>query len=179
MIDKKINIPFKVPESYFEDLENNLKSLVNIESLKSLKENEVPEGYFEQLENQVLSQYKINDLQKIESIKVPEAYFDKLEKNILSKTNTEKTIFKAFYKQNIFKYAAGIFITFGIGFSVYQKINIDTIDQLSSDEMISYLNEQSLNAEDLETIIEVKNISFNNTETELSAEEINAYNNEN
>ena len=43
---KKIESPFTVPENYFGEMEENILSRVNIESLQSITKPETPKDFF-------------------------------------------------------------------------------------------------------------------------------------
>ncbi|MCP9770254.1 hypothetical protein EGI22_20305 [Lacihabitans sp. LS3-19] len=85
----KIHHPYKVPEGYFEELEENVMAQVHIQELKN---QEVSAEYFEDLESNILSQIKIESLKKAGSPSVEKGYFENLEAEILGKAKID--IFK-------------------------------------------------------------------------------------
>ena len=142
-----INHPFKTPKNYFDGLEANILSEMNIDKIKALK-NDVSEGYFENL-----------------------------EKNILSKTietpSDTKTTFKV-WKNPIFKYAASALLIGSLTFLGLRNFSSDPIDGISSEEIGAYLETESSNSEELVLAVEEINKSMPLSKTEINLENINS-----
>src|SRR5687768_3707143 len=80
-------IPFTVPAGYFEDLSDNLKRRVLIESMRSNDKDgfNVPHNYFEELPSRIeasLSVENIRSLAPSEGFTLPEGYFSGLSERI-------------------------------------------------------------------------------------------------
>jgi len=85
------NNPFTVPPGYFDEMEQNIISAVNLEKLKGDKGFTVPENYFDKLSDNIQSRINIESFANNEADghAVPENYFDELSSNILSRVNIE------------------------------------------------------------------------------------------
>jgi len=85
------NNPFTVPPGYFDELEKNIISAVNLEKLKGDKGFTVPENYFDELSNNIKSRVNIEAYvnNEADGFAVPENYFDELNSNIQSRINIE------------------------------------------------------------------------------------------
>ena len=85
------NNPFTVPPGYFDELEKNIISAVNLEKLKGDKGFTVPENYFDELSNNIQSRINIDALvnNDDDGHAVPENYFDALTNNIQSRINID------------------------------------------------------------------------------------------
>ena len=83
--------PFTVPPGYFDELEQNIISAVNLEKLKGDKGFTVPENYFDKLSDNIQSRINIDNYvnNEADGHAVPENYFDELSSNILSRVNIE------------------------------------------------------------------------------------------
>lgn len=176
-----------VPDHYFTSLESKILSQVSMDKLHF----ETPSGYFPEMEEQILAQIKLADLPlpavpqdyfsdlesrirgqvSMEAWKVPavpNGYFDSLETEILQKTLAPKrfTLFR-----NVYRNAAAVVL---IGLTAYGFWNrpVDQLADVSSAEMIAYLAEQPLMAEDLTFVLEKKD---NLLTSEVSEDEIADY----
>ncbi len=85
------NNPFTVPPGYFDELEQNIISAVNLEKLRGDKGFTVPENYFDELSNNIQSRINIDAFvnNDADGHAVPENYFDELSNNIQSRINIE------------------------------------------------------------------------------------------
>lgn len=85
------NNPFTVPPGYFDELEQNIISAVNLEKLKGDKGFTVPENYFDDLTNNIQSRINIDAFvnNDADGYAVPPNYFDELSNNVQSRINIE------------------------------------------------------------------------------------------
>ncbi|GAA4336908.1 hypothetical protein GCM10023149_46070 [Mucilaginibacter gynuensis] len=91
------NNPFTVPLGYFENLEDRILSLKNLDGFNINKTNQgfsVPENYFSDLSANIESRIVISNALSVEntSFTVPEGYFDELSSNIQSRVNIEEAM---------------------------------------------------------------------------------------
>jgi hypothetical protein len=153
---------FTTPPEYFSDLEKQVMAQVKI---ADLQQPSVPDSYFSDLENRILGQVSMEALKELP---VPAEYFTTLEAEILQKTAAPKR-FNLF--RNIYRNAAAVVI---LGITAYGFWNrpVDQLSDISSAEMIAYLSEQPLMAEDLSFVLE-KNENL--LTSEVSQDEISDY----
>ncbi|WP_457133348.1 hypothetical protein [Mucilaginibacter sp. UYNi724] len=89
---------YDVPNNYFEELQANIQSRINIEAIAGTEENkfEVPTGYFEQLTQNIQSHINIETAAsaEAESFSVPEGYFDNLQQQITARIAVEELLEK-------------------------------------------------------------------------------------
>jgi hypothetical protein len=154
--ENKIKQPFKVPESYFEDLEGIILSKTKIDIIKTHGEFKTPTDFFNQLENSIL--------EKTVAVKKP--------KMVVNKS----------YKQ-YFRSAAAILLLGSLGTFIYNKsINKDEFEHISSDEMVNYLADQSINYTEIMPILnenEIKDIKINQATEQITDDELLLYATEN
>lgn len=142
--------PFKVPQNYFNGLEENIQSRVALEDLRFDNEDEfsVPAGYFESLPLQIegrIAGRNIRDLVPSDGFTVPEGYFSKLEESILTKAfgqKSHKTSIRPI-RPSWLKYAAAACITLILGSVLIfnnQNSSIESrLGKIPEQEIISYL----------------------------------------
>jgi hypothetical protein len=119
----------------------------------------VPEDYFNTLEDTILSHIKLEELSVDSGFKTPENYFDTLENTIINKVSEKETskVIPLFSKRNlvyISSIAAAILLLFNL--SIFQKksswntLDIQTVEnyiiegQMSSYEISSLLSDEEL-----------------------------------
>ncbi|WP_255080176.1 hypothetical protein [Lacihabitans sp. CCS-44] len=180
-IDKlKDSAKSEVPEAYFDEMEDLIFSKIKIEKLKDIKENKTPEGFFDELEEQISAKVRIESLLQKTELDTPIGYFESLEENILSKTvATKKAKFTVFRNKWVyFRNAAAILLIGTFSVLVYnQSQPKDEFAEISSEDMIAYLAEESLSEEELGTIVEENAAVHENVE--LTEQEIEKYLKEN
>jgi hypothetical protein len=91
------NNPFKVPEGYFDSLDERILSNIKLEELKkSLPEAgfTVPENYFEDLAGNIQARIAIKEASDKEAtgFTVPDGYFDNLQQQIQSRIFVEEAL---------------------------------------------------------------------------------------
>jgi hypothetical protein len=155
---------------------------MDLERNKIVPPFKAPKDYFDVLEETILSKTKIDSLQKLE-IKVEPDYFEKLENTILEKTirasaSTKPTF--GIWKKNAFKYAASLFLVGSLATLTYLNLKSDPLADLSSDEISTYLETETLQGKDLQMALEEisADLPLSNTTTSLEnikAEDISAY----
>ncbi|NNC69579.1 MAG: hypothetical protein HKN90_02030 [Flavobacteriaceae bacterium] len=80
---------FKVPEGYFNTIEDAILSEIKTEKFPNTSGFSVPDGYFESLEQIVNSKLIIDQLPDKEGFNVPKDYFDSIEDTIFTKLGKE------------------------------------------------------------------------------------------
>ncbi len=179
-------IPFTVPSGYFEDLSDNLKSRILIESRRFENEEEfrVPHGYFEQLSSSIENRISLENIRALapsSGFEVPDNYFSNLTERINSrlekpaKVNTPvRTLLNSWVS-----YAAAACITVMIGTGLYfNSADYQFGNQLSEipdQEIMNYLQVHST-AGDTPFIIENLNPEeFEQIDSDVSSEELEQY----
>jgi hypothetical protein len=142
--------------AYFEALENDILGQIAIEKLRNLKLDTPSDSYFEELESNVLACIKIDELKSLKTADISDGYFDQLEQNILSQTINENkskfSILRNFPK--VFKYAAVLMVFLGLAYFGKNKfLPQDQFAEISSEEMISYLNDQNIANNEITNIL--------------------------
>ncbi|WP_248723902.1 hypothetical protein [Seonamhaeicola sp. ML3] len=119
----------------------------------------VPEGYFNGLEDQIISELKLKDITKEPGFKIPGTYFDTLEDTIVSKTKHKETKVVKLFSKKVVLYAssiaAAILLLFNL--SIFEKENIEPDyaslenyllnEDISAYEIASFLEEEDLTEE--------------------------------
>ena len=104
----------------------------------------VPENYFDTLENEIMCDLKLKSLATKSGFKTPETYFDTLESTIFKTINTQKEVkvINLFTWQKV-AFATGIaasfILMFNLFFNTNKTVTIDTIEIASIENYI--LNE--------------------------------------
>jgi hypothetical protein len=93
----KSNNPFTVPEGYFNELEQQITSLVKLDELKKDAASEgftVPENYFDELSAHIQSRIKIEEVLDKDTAghTVPAEYFENLSQQIQSRIMIEEAL---------------------------------------------------------------------------------------
>jgi hypothetical protein len=158
---------------------------MNIEENKIKHPFKVPESYFEDLEEIIMSKTKIDVIKTHGEFKTPIDFFNQLESSILEKTvavNKPKMVVNKSYKV-YFRSAAAVFLFGSLGTAIYYKsINKDEFEHISSDEMVKYLADQSINYSEIVPTLnenEIKNIKINQATEQITDDELLLYATEN
>ncbi|WP_374166878.1 hypothetical protein [Arcticibacter sp. MXS-1] len=144
--------PFTVPDNYFNELSENIRSRAGLEQLKSNDAGlKVPDGYFESLEEQILSAVKLDSIKEESGtmpFTVPPLYFEKLEAKIRSKTSESKThtVIRRL-RPAWFQYAAAACAVLVIGIPLFLNITRESVDSkfasLPEEDIVYYLQVHS------------------------------------
>jgi hypothetical protein len=179
-------IPFTVPPGYFEDLSNNLRSRVLIESMRFNDKSgfNVPYNYFEELPARIeagVSVENIRSLAPSEGFTLPEGYFSGLSERInlrLEESSNRRTSVRRLFTSWV-GYAAAACITVMIATGIY--FNSGTynfnkqLSEVPDQEIINYLQAHST-AGDTPFIIETLNPDeLGEVTPDVSAEELELY----
>ena len=122
----------------------------------------VPEGYFDSLEDNIMSELKLKDQVNTSGYTTPDNYFEALEDSILDKVSEEKDtkVINIFSRRNIIyasAVAAAIVLLFNLsifGESEEWDIDNETVENyildegITSYEIASLLDEEELTEED-------------------------------
>lgn len=89
--------PFTVPDGYFDELSDRIKSVIKLDEMKNtISPNgfSVPENYFESLAANIQSRIAVEEMLDTQhtGLTVPENYFDELSSNIMSRVAVEEAL---------------------------------------------------------------------------------------
>jgi hypothetical protein len=138
----------------------NNKSKNNIKKESGFK---VPENYFESIEDRFFDKIKIDKLTDKEGFNVPENYFESIEDNVFEKINSEKELTQTketnviSFRERVVKrfipiaIAASFLIFSGIIYFNNQKLNFDKLAQNDIENWI----DNNINEIDSNTITDV------------------------
>lgn len=126
------NNPFTVPEGYFDELEKNIISAVNLEELKTGKGFTVPENYFDELSGNIQSRINIEAYvnNPEHGHAVPEGYFDELEQQVNARILIEETL----TEQESFSVPEGYF----------DKLNQAILDKTVNEDNVVSINKTTV-----------------------------------
>ncbi len=152
--------PFCVPDGYFDDLENNVRSSIFLDKLVQQTDKnafEVPAGYFDTLTEQIETSVHLESLIAEENpFHTPAHYFDSLEARITHKIEVNKprkaTKIVALWNKNLFKYASAACFLIASSFFLYFYESSQSV--VKRNNMAAFSNEQLLYDIDEHTIIE-------------------------
>jgi hypothetical protein len=125
---------------------------MNLEDNKTGHPFKTPDNYFEEMESRILSEVNLRGIEA--PFKVKEDFFSKMEKEILARTTEEAKPLTVTYKKSsfrgIYRMAAGFLMFFGLGLGYYYYSSDNVkIDDLSNDEMVAYLEYQSISSSEI------------------------------
>jgi len=171
-------------------MENEIKNSINYINKKIGKNSgfSAPSNYFDNLENDISVKISEESFQKKISFKVPETYFNDLENRILAQVSSKEKETKLIsFKERVLKlipYAAAASIALFIGLNSFVFSNSDefTLDTLSDDDIEYWLDTNSINTDDIasilpEGILEENEFTFTNIEDEIIEDYINSIDN--
>ena len=179
-------IPFTVPAGYFQELSDNLKSRILVESMH-VDDNDgfkVPQGYFDELSSRIENRLAVENIRLLvpsEGFVLPDGYFTELSGRITSRIDDSSkgaTPIRRLFSSWI-SYAAAACITAIIASGIYFNSNTYQFDKQLSEvpdqEIINYLQAHST-AGDTPFIIENLNPDQLEAVTaDVSAEELELY----
>lgn len=104
----------------------------------------VPVGYFENMRKHVLDQTTGPDLD--ESFQVPQGYFEQSRGAILAQTANKPKTVRLWYTRALVKYAAAaiVVVTFTLTFVLYNQQPQISLQSMTDDEIILYLEEEGV-----------------------------------
>lgn len=170
---------FKVPDDYFEEIDNSVIATLKMEALQfNLEESsfKTPEDYFNTVEDIVISKLKSEVLYKNETTEIPNDYFTTVEEIILAetKTNSKKTLFKNKVIQFIAPISVGIAASLLLIFTLKnttENVNFDSIAVSEFENLIDNgiidLDEISLTTTFNDTDLNFSDFSNSLTENEV------------
>lgn len=178
-------IPFTVPSGYFENLSDNLKGRILMESLRFENEDEfmVPDGYFDQLSSSIESRISLENIRtvaKSSGFKVPDTYFSSLTERINSRLEEPAKVITPVRTMlnSWLSYAAAACITVMIGTGLYfnsADYQFDKqLSEIPDQEIMNYLQVHST-AGDTPFIIESLNPEEFEINSDVSSEELEQY----
>lgn len=159
---------FKVPNNYFETLEDSVLNIAKLEEKTKTPRFKTPSNYFDNLETIILNQAKLNTIVEDPGFKTPENYFENLEKTILNKTPLKKETKLIVLNKSTLFYAASIAALIVLFFSLDPFKNgtdsksIVTIDSLDTELLDNFVLDEveTSNLAALFTDIELNETSF-------------------
>lgn len=175
----KNNEAFAVPENYFVNLSDQIKSRISLSEIDNRTINfTTPDNYFETLTEVITSQIALVDIQHNNSgFNTPNEYFENSKTAILAKTTGNAVKRTKTIKLSFIRYAAAACILLSTSVGIYLNIKHNNnvayqLSKIADEDIESYLqshidpNDLSLIIENLEETnkIEIKNSSINNTD---------------
>lgn len=137
------------------NINQELKTIAPILSkIKKPIHHNVPDGYFDQLEDQIMSQINILNHDKTK-LHVPEGYFETVEDQILNIVTDQRTKVIPIFKKPFFRIVIAASVVFMLAFISYQLFqkdadtHQDTFVDLQADE-IEYFQYLHQNVDDLD-----------------------------
>jgi len=155
LADMSRKMPYYLPESYFEELDATILSIVTeakpeMPFFSKEMPFSVPQGYFEGLPGNVMANITLNELRKENSLYVPQGYFETLPDQILNKIKEQpikkKTKVISFSHTMLWqqlRLGAAAVLLIGIGLGMY-KYNVDK-RTLNIDKALSQIPEYAIN----------------------------------
>lgn len=146
--------PYRVPDTYFMELNEQLNRRLKLENLASSEKTgfTVPNEYFNELSSQLHSRMKLEEIQTKDSkngFSTPEAYFETLQAKILAKTGDVKAPVKvrSLWNSSWLRYAAAacfiVITASGLYFNQEIKMQNQLQDaQVSNDMMLYNIDER-------------------------------------
>lgn len=123
--------PFKTPVNYFNEFSDKVADDLFVSSLPKETGQKTPNNYFNDLSNKLVTNILEENLPKKTGLKNPDNYFD----NFTVKKPRSKTISLLPYLST----AAAIVI----GFFIFNHNKTSVLDELTTEEIISYLSTDS------------------------------------
>jgi len=172
---------FKVPNGYFNSVEDGVIAELNASKIKNNKSNfNVPENYFSTFEDEVVAKLKAQSFEIENNRKVPENYFNTLEDKVIAKINTKP---KLITLNTVTKYFAPLAIaaSFLIIFLLNNNSNNVTFESIASSEIEEFIHLGNIDydAESLTTVFPDVEIDDSNFISSLSDNDVLEYLNEN
>jgi hypothetical protein len=149
--------PYRVPDGYFDDLQQKINHAVFLDGLMENKYSgfKVPQNYFEDLTGEIESRIAVEELKAIvnhDGFKTPANYFDQLQSQILSKTSgavQQPKVIKLWHREAM-KYVSAACFFVVIASGLYLK-QLNEVKQIANIELA---NEQVLYDIDEDVIFE-------------------------
>lgn len=186
MINKNIKHPFKVPDGYFDNLENSLLSEINILSIEKIEKLPVPNAYFDNLEDQILSEINLRSVLESNKTEVNINYFENLENAIINKVFVKPkkiNVFNRIWINNIYRSAAAILLIGSLSlYFLNSATNKDQFADISSDEIVTYLENQALTYNEISQVIDdqtINKMEIISSKTDISEQDLLEYLEEN
>ncbi len=149
------------------------KQEIRLENLPKVNVFRVPEGYFENAGENIRTTVRIESIERKNIFEVPANYFEELPARILNKTHEEVKVIKVNWWQRgrtMWAAAASIVLLIGLGFAVPQFNQSDSesaMEALSKDEIKSYLATQDLGYLEYEALTTSTNHLSKDIETKI------------
>lgn len=112
----------------------------------------VPDNYFDSLEDSIMDQFNLSKKIAETGFKTPDSYFDTIEEKIMSRVDHEPKVVQLFSKQNLV-YVAGIAAALVLMFSIIVNRNQLTFDDLETTSIENYLFEEDINTYELASLL--------------------------
>lgn len=160
---------FKVPDSYFENLSDQIISKIHLDELDNHTEGfTTPENYFEQLRQNITASISLENIKEENSgFSVPVFYFEKSKQTILNKVQSKPSKKGNIFNLNVVRYAAAACIllstSIGIYFNIQRTQSVSyQLSKLADEDIESYLkshtevNDVPIIIENIEAADEIK-----------------------
>jgi hypothetical protein len=143
-------------------MENEIKNSEMYINKKVGKETgfSTPSNYFDDLEDAILGKVFEDKLPNETGFKVPENYFKTLEEDILNKVSSSKKETKVIsLRERVLKIipfvaAASIVLFIGLNSFVFETNDEFTLDSLSENDIEYWLESNTLNSDDMATVLQ-------------------------
>ncbi|MBT8257327.1 MAG: hypothetical protein KJO49_02575 [Bacteroidia bacterium] len=117
----------------------------------------VPEGYFEQLEDSVMARLKtesVRDISEEHGFKAPEGYFDEVEQQILEKLSidNETKVVSIFSRKSLY-YVSGIAAAIVILLAVFLNGSAEENEELDYQMVETYIIDQDISTYEIASLL--------------------------
>lgn len=170
---------FNVPENYFESIENQTVSELNLQNIQpkvNVSTYKTPQSYFDNIEEITITKLKAEVLLNKNSSKLPDGYFDTLEDLVITKIKKEQKFIKI---KRITKYVAPLAIAASLLliFVLNTAKKSVTFDSLATTEIEQFVESGmiDINMENLATVFTDFEYPSENFTTSITDEEVLEY----
>jgi len=174
------SMPFDIPQNYFEQLEDDLKTSIFLEQLPKSSPLLAPdENYFNDFAAQMTSHIYLDQISNKNPLSVPSSYFDTQHDQIMSKIKTNAPTQIGTRRFAPLSMAASILFFIGLGFLMFNQTSKPSVEQqlatISSSEIENYIQSHQLEFDTdlvLEGIDESR-VDFQTLENEIIENQLN------
>ncbi len=174
------NSVFKVPEKYFDCVEDDVSAKIKTLSIKKFTSNKAfdkPDNYFDTVEDIIIVKLKAEALHAPKNEDIPKTYFDSIEDVVLNKIKTKSKVISL--KSSIIKYAGTLAIAASLLLLIIlnTKDNAVTFDSIATSDIEESIEDGliDIDAENLVTIFSDIEINDNYLMASLSDDEVLEY----
>lgn len=173
-------IGFKIPENYFNSVEDTVIAELKSEKLLNKVNKEAfktPQNYFDSIEDIIITKLKAEAIQNNKETTIPENYFQTIEDNVLTKIKTTPRVISL--KSRFIKFTAPIAIAASLLliFTLNTNQNSITFDSLAVKDIESWIDNGNIDIDALsmESIYSDIEINSDMYSASLSDDEVLEY----